>query len=73
MPGAKWYVVLVQLRAEYPDLPPLFVISASEEASVCITGEESRCFWIYSKSSDMRALIGALNPNLTVNPTSLKV
>lgn len=67
MPGANGMSGLIQLRAEYPDLP-IVVISASEESSVVSQVKSHGAFGFIPKSSDMRALISALNLVLNGEP-----
>ena len=59
MPGTNGLSGLIQLRAEYPDLP-IVVISASEEPSVVTQVRSHGAFGFIPKSSDMRELIKAL-------------
>jgi DNA-binding NarL/FixJ family response regulator len=67
MPGANGMSGLIQLRAEYPDLP-IVVISASEEPNVIAQVKTHGAFGFIPKSSDMRALISALNQVLNGDP-----
>jgi len=67
MPGANGMSGLIHLRAEYPELP-IVVISASEEASVVSQVKSHGAFGFIPKSSDMRALISALNQVLNGEP-----
>lgn len=67
MPGANVMSGLIQLRNQYPDLP-IVVISASEEPSVIRQVRSHGAFGFIPKSSDMRALIGALNQVLDGEP-----
>ncbi|MEJ2766724.1 response regulator transcription factor [Photobacterium sp. MCCC 1A19761] len=67
MPGANGMSGLIQLRSRYPDLP-IVVISASEETSVIRQVRSHGAFGFIPKSSDMRALIGALNQVLDGEP-----
>jgi DNA-binding NarL/FixJ family response regulator len=67
MPGSNGMSGLIQLRSTYPDLP-IVVISASEESSVVSQVKSHGAFGFIPKSSDMRALIGALNQVLSGDP-----
>ncbi|MBE3652659.1 response regulator transcription factor [Vibrio navarrensis] len=67
MPGANGMSGLIQLRAEYPDLP-IVVVSASEEPSVVTQVKSHGAFGFIPKSSDMRTLIAALNQVLNGDP-----
>ncbi|MBU2895326.1 response regulator [Vibrio hepatarius] len=67
MPGANGLSGLIQLRAEYPDLP-IVVISASEEPSVITQVKSHGAFGFIPKSSDMRELIKALTQVLNGEP-----
>ncbi|MFA0415025.1 response regulator [Vibrio renipiscarius] len=67
MPGANGMSGLMQLRAEYPDLP-IVVVSASEEPSVVTQVKSHGAFGFIPKSSDMRELISALNKVLDGEP-----
>lgn len=67
MPGANGMSGLIQLRNQYPDLP-VVVISASEEASIIRQVRRHGAFGFIPKSSDMRALVGALNQVLDGDP-----
>ena len=67
MPGANGMSGLMQLRAEYPDLP-IVVVSASEEPSVVTQVKSHGAFGFIPKSSDMRSLISALNQVLAGDP-----
>ena len=67
MPGANGMSGLIQLRAEYPDLP-IVVISASEDASVVTQVKSHGAFGFIPKSSDMRELVSALNQVLNGAP-----
>ncbi|MFY2510372.1 response regulator transcription factor [Vibrio pectenicida] len=67
MPGANGLSGLIQLRAEYPDLP-IVVISASEEPSVITQVKNHGAFGFIPKSSDMRELIKALTQVLNGEP-----
>lgn len=67
MPGANGMSGLVQLRNQYPDLP-VVVVSASEETSVVRQVRSHGAFGFIPKSSDMRALIAALNQVLDGEP-----
>ena len=67
MPGANGMSGLIQLRNQYPDLP-IVVISASEETKVIRQVRRHGAFGFIPKSSDMRALIGALNQVLDGEP-----
>ena len=67
MPGANGMSGLIQLRAEYPDLP-IVVISASEDASVVTQVKSHGAFGFIPKSSDMRELVNALNQVLNGDP-----
>ncbi|GLO62179.1 DNA-binding response regulator [Vibrio sp. MACH09] len=67
MPGANGMSGLIQLRAEYPDLP-IVVISANEEPSVVAQVKLHGAFGFIPKSSDMRALVSALNQVLNGDP-----
>ncbi|WP_436322799.1 response regulator [Vibrio cidicii] len=67
MPGANGMSGLIQLRAEYPDLP-IVVVSASEEPSVVTQVKSHDAFGFIPKSSDMRTLIAALNQVLNGDP-----
>ncbi|WP_413285655.1 response regulator [Vibrio sp. MA40-2] len=67
MPGANGMSGLIQLRAEYPDLP-IVVISASEEPNVVAQVKMHGAFGFIPKSSDMRSLISALNQVLSGDP-----
>ncbi|MDB1122748.1 response regulator transcription factor [Vibrio algarum] len=67
MPGANGMSGLIQLRAEYPDLP-IVVISASEEPNIVAQVKTHGAFGFIPKSSDMRALIAALNQVLNGDP-----
>ncbi|QUJ67667.1 response regulator transcription factor [Photobacterium sp. GJ3] len=67
MPGANGMSGLIQLRAQYPELP-VVVVSANEEASVIRQVRHHGAFGFIPKSSDMRALISALNQVLDGDP-----
>lgn len=67
MPGANGMSGLIQLRAEYPELP-IVVVSASEEPSVVTQVKSHGAFGFIPKSSDMRTLIAALNQVLNGDP-----
>lgn len=67
MPGSNGLSGLIQLRNQYPDLP-VVVISASEEATIIRQVRHHGAFGFIPKSSDMRALIGALNQVLEGEP-----
>lgn len=67
MPGANGMSGLIQLRAEYPELP-IVVISASEDSSVVTQVKSHGAFGFIPKSSDMRELISALNQVLEGEP-----
>ncbi|MFA0648444.1 response regulator transcription factor, partial [Vibrio cyclitrophicus] len=67
MPGSNGMSGLIQLRAEYPDLP-IVVISASEDASVVTQVKSHGAFGFIPKSSDMRELVSALNQVLNGDP-----
>ncbi|USD65455.1 response regulator transcription factor [Vibrio sp. SCSIO 43136] len=67
MPGANGMSGLIQLRAEYPDMP-IVVVSASEESSVVTQVKNHGAFGFIPKSSDMRALVSALNQVLGGEP-----
>ncbi|WP_086981744.1 response regulator [Vibrio aphrogenes] len=67
MPGSNGMSGLIQLRAEYPDLP-IVVISASEESSVVSQVKSHGAFGFIPKSSDMRELNNALNQVLNGDP-----
>ena len=67
MPGANGMSGLIQLRAEYPDLP-IVVVSASEDASVVTQVKSHGAFGFIPKSSDMRELVSALNQVLNGDP-----
>ncbi|GAL37224.1 transcriptional regulator LuxR family [Vibrio maritimus] len=67
MPGANGMSGLIHLRADYPDIP-IVVISASEEPSIVSQVKMHGAFGFIPKSSDMRALIGALNKVLEGEP-----
>ncbi|GLT20107.1 DNA-binding response regulator [Vibrio zhanjiangensis] len=67
MPGTNGLSGLIQLRAEYPDLP-IVVISASEEPSVVTQVKSHGAFGFIPKSSDMRELVKALNQVLSGEP-----
>ncbi|MFA0088520.1 DNA-binding response regulator [Vibrio sp. 10N.286.49.C2] len=67
MPGANGMSGLIQLRADHPDIP-IVVISASEEASIVSQVKIHGAFGFIPKSSDMKALIGALNQVLEGEP-----
>ncbi|CAM3851116.1 response regulator [Vibrio aquimaris] len=67
MPGTNGLSGLIQLRAEYPDLP-IVVISASEEPSVVTQVRSHGAFGFIPKSSDMRELIKALTQVLNGEP-----
>lgn len=71
MPGANGMSGLIQLRAEYPDLP-IVVVSASEDASVVTQVKSHGAFGFIPKSSDMRELVSALNQVLNGDRSSLK-
>lgn len=60
MPGANGMSGLIHLRSQYPDLP-IVVVSASEESSVVSQVKSHGAFGFIPKSSDMRALVSALN------------
>ncbi|KDM92183.1 response regulator transcription factor [Photobacterium galatheae] len=67
MPGANGMSGLIQLRAQYPELP-VVVVSANEETSVIRQVRRHGAFGFIPKSSDMRALISALNQVLEGEP-----
>lgn len=67
MPGANGMSGLIHLRADYPDIP-IVVISASEEPSIVSQVKMHGAFGFIPKSSDMRALISALNKVLEGEP-----
>ncbi|WP_087026851.1 response regulator transcription factor [Thaumasiovibrio subtropicus] len=67
MPGANGMSGLIQLRQQYPDLP-IVVVSASEEAAIVKQVHRHGAFGFIPKSSDMRALISALNQILEGEP-----
>ncbi|WP_162045416.1 response regulator [Vibrio taketomensis] len=67
MPGANGMSGLIQMRAEFPDLP-IVVVSASEEPSVVTQVKSHGAFGFIPKSSDMRELIAALNQVLGGEP-----
>ncbi|WP_064601661.1 response regulator transcription factor [Photobacterium sp. J15] len=67
MPGANGMSGLIQLRSQYPDLP-VVVISASEEPCIIRQVRSHGAFGFIPKSSDMRALIAALNQVLEGEP-----
>ncbi|WP_341661717.1 response regulator transcription factor [Vibrio sp.] len=67
MPGTNGLSGLIQLRAEYPELP-IVVISASEEPSVITQVRNHGAFGFIPKSSDMRELLNALNQVLNGEP-----
>ena len=67
MPGANGMSGLIQLRAEYPDMP-IVVVSASEEPSVVTQVKSHGAFGFIPKSSDMRELVSALNQVLSGEP-----
>ncbi|MEH0667332.1 response regulator transcription factor [Vibrio scophthalmi] len=67
MPGANGMSGLIQLRAEYPELP-IVVVSASEEPSVVTQVKSHGAFGFIPKSSDMRELVKALNQVLAGDP-----
>ncbi|GAL23238.1 response regulator transcription factor [Vibrio maritimus] len=67
MPGANGMSGLIHLRADYPDIP-IVVISASEEPSIVSQVKMHGAFGFIPKSSDMRALISALNQVLEGEP-----
>ncbi len=67
MPGANGMSGLIQLRNQHPDLP-IVVISASEEHSVVKQVRSHGAFGFIPKSSDMRALVSALNQVLEGEP-----
>ncbi|NLS13993.1 response regulator transcription factor [Vibrio sp. SM6] len=67
MPGSNGMSGLIQLRADFPDLP-IVVISASEEPAVVSQVKSHGAFGFIPKSSDMRALIAALNQVLSGDP-----
>ncbi|WP_434357204.1 response regulator transcription factor [Parasalinivibrio latis] len=60
MPGANGISGLVQLRAQFPDLP-IVVISATEDAPIIRQVKSHGAFGFIPKSSDMRSLIQSLN------------
>ncbi|OAN16740.1 DNA-binding response regulator [Photobacterium jeanii] len=67
MPGANGMSGLIQLRSQHPDLP-IVVISASEEHTVIKQVRSHGAFGFIPKSSDMRALVAALNQVLEGEP-----
>ncbi|PKF50153.1 response regulator transcription factor [Enterovibrio nigricans] len=67
MPGANGMSGLVQLRAQYPELP-IVVVSASEEASVVRQVKNNGAVGFIPKSSDMRELVNSLNTILEGEP-----
>ena len=67
MPGANGMSGLIQLRADYADIP-IVVISASEEANIVSQVKMHGAFGFIPKSSDMRELIKALNQVLQGDP-----
>lgn len=67
MPGSNGMSGLIQLRKQYPDLP-IVVISASEETTIIRQVRHHGAFGFIPKSSDMRALISALNQVLEGEP-----
>ncbi|CAH0542787.1 response regulator [Vibrio marisflavi] len=67
MPGANGMSGLIQLRADYPNLP-VVVISANEEPSVVSQVKAHGAFGFIPKSSDIKSLIGALNQVLEGEP-----
>ncbi|MCL9783520.1 response regulator transcription factor [Vibrio sp. S4M6] len=67
MPGANGMSGLIQLRADYPNLP-VVVISANEEPSVISQVKAHGAFGFIPKSSDIKSLIGALNQILGGEP-----
>jgi DNA-binding NarL/FixJ family response regulator len=67
MPGSNGMSGLIQLRADYPDLP-IVVISANEEPNVVRQVKTHGAFGFIPKSSDMRSLINALNQVLNGDP-----
>ncbi len=74
MPGTKGMSGLIQLRTQYPELP-IVVISANDEESIIEQVKASGALGFIPKSSDMRALIDALNRVLNGNtyfPTRAK-
>jgi DNA-binding NarL/FixJ family response regulator len=66
MPGANGMSGLIQLRTDYPHLP-IVVISANEEPAVITQVKHHGAFGFIPKSSDMRALVNALNQVLEGN------
>ncbi|HIF9538310.1 TPA: LuxR C-terminal-related transcriptional regulator [Photobacterium damselae] len=60
MPGANGMSGLIELRQCYPDLP-IVVVSASEEPAIIKQVYRHGAFGFIPKSSDMKALHGALN------------
>ncbi|MGL6261263.1 response regulator [Vibrio sp. WXL103] len=67
MPGANGMSGLIQLRAEYPELP-IVVVSASEEPAVVTQVKSHGAYGFIPKSSDMRTLVAALNQVLAGEP-----
>ncbi|MCJ2378098.1 response regulator transcription factor [Vibrio sp. ZSDZ34] len=67
MPGANGMSGLIHLRADHPEIP-IVVISASEEPSIVSQVKTHGAFGFIPKSSDMRALIGALSQVLEGEP-----
>ncbi|MFA0193831.1 response regulator [Vibrio artabrorum] len=67
MPDANGMSGLIQLRAEYPELP-IVVISASEDSSVVSQVKSHGAFGFIPKSSDMCELVNALNQVLNGDP-----
>nr|WP_086938084.1 response regulator transcription factor [Thaumasiovibrio occultus] len=67
MPGANGMSGLILLRQQYPDLP-IVVVSASEEQAIVKQVYQHGAFGFIPKSSDMRALNGALNQILEGEP-----
>lgn len=67
MPGANGMSGLIQLRAEYPELP-IVVVSASEEPAVVTQVKSHGAYGFIPKSSDMKTLVAALNQVLEGEP-----
>jgi DNA-binding NarL/FixJ family response regulator len=67
MPGANGMSGLIQMRADYPDLP-IVVVSASEDASIVTQVKTHGAFGFIPKSSDMRSLTDALKQVLNGDP-----
>ncbi|MGO1295713.1 MAG: response regulator [Vibrio sp.] len=67
MPGTNGMSGLIQLRAEYPDLP-IVVVSASEEPAIVSQVQHYGAFGFIPKSSDMKTLVAALRQVLNGTP-----